>query len=67
MRIVVADEKAELVEIDTEHGRALRTHIRANAGIRAVNHIRAALMNSCDSGAVDADLTRVDLKRRGRR
>jgi hypothetical protein len=57
VRVVVANEESELVEIDTKHAGALGdTHTGDTAGIRAVNHRPGALRNGCDRSKGDADL-----------
>src|SRR5882762_3046320 len=48
MRIVVADEKSQLVEVDAKHGQALGT--TEEFGILRVNHIPPALTNGCEGG-----------------
>src|ERR1700754_4660830 len=47
MRIVVAHQESQLVEVDAEHGTALSTHTE-HLGILRVNHMPRALMNGCD-------------------
>src|SRR6478735_11089804 len=54
MRIVVADEESELVEIDAEHGPTLRGRAPSKAVYPALTIGRRRLMNGCEDRLPEA-------------
>src|ERR1700730_1417711 len=56
MRIVVTDEKSQLVEIDAKHGRALGRYLLKTV-YPALTISRRRLTNGCESGLISARIS----------